>query len=309
MILKCPGKAKFDSNLTCKSYDSTNGSCNYIYKKCWCNPRHLWSASQITTYHQCKRKWLLSYIFGLQVPDTSAIELGTEFGKQFSNFVLSQPLDYIPTKTEGLRLLGFLKGLQDKKFQCLVMPDKNTEIEKKLIQHYDNFGLLGYIDIYNSQPDCLGLKVRELKYSKRPEFYNVLTLCNQIGIYLLLTNATKLLLQVFTPPAIRQGKMESDSDFINRVRNETIFNGLSVCTQTFFYDSQFNQQELLSELSYLTKELHNRFQNNVNYSFPREITCTQYGEMCEFVDVCKVYVDWNIEIENLTIKWNKRDKK
>ena len=110
-------------------------------------PTVWFSASQVSTYRDCARKWAWRYLAGLKAPQSASQALGTEVDDEQIQPYLREgrPLDF--TRPSGEIAQALLPLLPPPP-----VPAENVQKQFRIESADSSFGFLGYIDVFQPGP-------------------------------------------------------------------------------------------------------------------------------------------------------------
>lgn len=262
------------------------------------------SYSSIVDYTACKKKYYFSTIMGLQIIDPGWPRL---IGKLFSDacdkihdrqfeghltddLLLGHIKPYIPaddvTPDALLNLQGLILGYTELNKEG---PFGHPQFEFRWNE--DGYPKVhGYIDMPQYLDGGSPTIAYEIKTTQRPDSYSKFIVQDQLATYFIgLPSLQRMVLRVVLRPMFRLGRKESNTDMINRVKNDIIKMPKKYITDISYWRSEFDLQETKKRARRISNEMLELIEYNddwVFYPTSNRMTCITPSQ-CDYLSICQ----------------------
>lgn len=295
-------------NITCKDYNPTKKPCEHYHKGCCLLPsrfrciEHIkrrsptLSYSYINNYLRCRRYFYYAYLIGLEPTKPS---LPLLFGKLVHLYldqihshkqIDNQPeIDHIisqltPEEKDDdnsvLADFAMTTGLMTA-YEEIVEPISGVVNYRSVISTGD-YILKSIYDLYLLDEAV----IYEFKYTQNPDNYTAFTTQLQTGIYFLTSKAKKIILRTIRKPALRKTKSETYDDLQNRVIEDVKRRPKHYITDTAFYPSEYNFDEIQDYISQLSDEIKDNIDAGIDFFYQNPNGCFAPAR-CEYLQICE----------------------
>ena len=165
------------------------------------------TASMIGTFKRCPRRYELEYIHNLKPTETSeALAIGSSYHANVENILKHEAYDH-----EGL------SGKMAEAFEAYIdWEDWNAQPEKEFrVRLSRGLYLKGRLDALTS--DGIPIEHKTTGQYSLEKYIDHLAYDDQITIYMLVTQSHRAIYTIMQKPTIRQGKNESEAEYLSRV--------------------------------------------------------------------------------------------
>ena len=165
------------------------------------------TASMIGSYKRCPRRYELEYIHNLRpTAPSEALEIGTTYHANVEHILRQEEYDH--SGLAGKMAEAFEKYIDWRDWQAVPEQEFRVRISR-------GFYLKGKLDALTAEG--IPVEHKTTGQSNLEKYIDHLAYDDQIAIYMLITGSMRATYTIIQKPTIRQGKNESEEEYLERV--------------------------------------------------------------------------------------------